>query len=167
MQAAGLTAPAPPPAPAPKPAGGEGGGRAGSRQVDVNLASAAELEQVRGIGPALAMRIVKTRDGSGRYRDADDLRQRVRGIGAANLHRMQAGGLVVSGAARIEPARAAQRHAVELLVGNRPGKSDRPGAGRVDEMPCCEIQQAWPARALSSASFDEHEPATPGRPKKR
>lgn len=159
LQAAGLTAPAPPSSSSPP--GVEGAVRAAGRKVDVNQASAAELEQVRGIGPALALRIVKTREASGRFRDADDLRQRVRGIGAANLHRMQAAGLVISGAVRIEPARAAQRHAVELVVGNRPGKSDRPGAGRVDEMPCCDTQRSWPARALTSASLDDHETATP------
>lgn len=105
--------------------------------VDVNAASAAELEQVRGIGPALAARIVAARHQGGRFRDTDDLRARVRGIGEANLRRMLAAGLSVPAPLRIEPNQAAARERVELIVGNSPSKAESRGKGRVEELACC------------------------------
>jgi competence protein ComEA len=52
--------------------------------VDVNRATAAELTALPGIGPALAARIVASREAEGPFRAADDL-LRVAGIGAAKL----------------------------------------------------------------------------------
>lgn len=62
-----------------------GSGRNNSmmQSVRINSASAGELQQLPGIGPALAQRIVETRS-SGRFTSADDL-LRVPGIGKAKL----------------------------------------------------------------------------------
>jgi len=49
--------------------------------IDLDVASAAEIETLRGIGPALAARIVADRDSLGPFGSIDEL-QRVRGIGA-------------------------------------------------------------------------------------
>jgi competence ComEA-like helix-hairpin-helix protein len=49
--------------------------------IDLDVASAAEIETLRGIGPALATRIVADRDSRGPFGSTDEL-QRVRGIGA-------------------------------------------------------------------------------------
>lgn len=123
--------------------GSAAGSGSGSRvqPVDVNAASAAELERVRGIGPAMAARIVSARKTGGRFRDGDDLRRRVRGIGEATLRRMTAAGLVIGGAARVEPVRAAARDRVDLVVGNSPAKAEQRGLGRIDEIGCCAAQQ--------------------------
>lgn len=111
--------------------------------VDANAASAAELERVRGIGPALASRIVAARSTGGQFRDTDDFRRRVRGVGEANLRRMLASGLVLGGAAvRIVPAKAAARDQVDLVVGNTPAKSEFRGLGRIEEVRCCGSQGA-------------------------
>jgi competence protein ComEA len=48
--------------------------------VDIDIASAAQIETLRGIGPALAERIVADRDSLGPFGSVDEL-QRVRGIG--------------------------------------------------------------------------------------
>lgn len=50
--------------------------------IDVNVASAAELEGLPGIGPVTAAQIVVEREDRGPFRDVEDL-QRVRGIGPA------------------------------------------------------------------------------------
>jgi len=50
--------------------------------VDVNRASAAELERLPRVGPALAGRIIAWREQHGPFRSLDDLRH-VRGIGPA------------------------------------------------------------------------------------
>lgn len=52
--------------------------------VNVNTATAEELEALPGIGPALAGRIVEHRETAGIFRDLQDLRQ-VRGIGEGKL----------------------------------------------------------------------------------
>jgi competence protein ComEA len=57
--------------------------------IDVNLASAADLERLPGVGPALAARIVDLRARDGPFASIDDLR-RVRGVGAATLERLRA-----------------------------------------------------------------------------
>jgi competence ComEA-like helix-hairpin-helix protein len=55
--------------------------------VDLNRATAAELERVPGIGPALAARIVARRDSLGGFRSLAEL-ERIRGIGPATLKKL-------------------------------------------------------------------------------
>ncbi len=105
--------------------------------VDVNAVSAAELEQVRGIGPALAERIIAARNSGGKFRDTDDLRRRVRGLGDTNLRRMMAAGLVLSPSVRIAPVADPERPRVELVMGNIPAKSEARSVGRIEEIACC------------------------------
>ena len=56
--------------------------------IDLNRATAGELEQVRGIGPALAARIIARRDEVGGFGRIEDLIE-VRGIGPATLESMR------------------------------------------------------------------------------
>ncbi|HEX6159201.1 MAG TPA: helix-hairpin-helix domain-containing protein [Thermoanaerobaculia bacterium] len=56
--------------------------------IDVDRASATELEVLPGIGPALARRIVATRDSSGPFGSLDALQSRVRGVGPALSKRL-------------------------------------------------------------------------------
>lgn len=66
-----------------------GSGRNNSimQSVRINSASVSELQQLPGIGPALAQRIIETRSG-GRFASADDL-LRVPGIGKAKLAKLR------------------------------------------------------------------------------
>lgn len=57
--------------------------------LDVNRATAAELERLPGVGPALASRILEQRTKLGRFGTLDDLLQ-VRGIGPKTLDRLRA-----------------------------------------------------------------------------
>lgn len=52
--------------------------------VDINTASAKELEKLNGIGPAKALAIVTYRDKNGPFKSVDDL-TKVEGIGAKTL----------------------------------------------------------------------------------
>ena len=61
--------------------------------VDVNRASAAELDTLPGVGPATAAAIVAERDLNGPFVSFDDL-ERVPGIGPAKLARLA--GLVMT-----------------------------------------------------------------------
>jgi competence protein ComEA len=66
--------------------------------VDVNRASQAELETVKGIGPGLSTKILKARE-TGAFRDWNDMVERVGGIGHGNASRFSQAGLTVGGAA--------------------------------------------------------------------
>ncbi len=56
--------------------------------VDVNTATAKELEQLNGVGPAIAKRIVEYRNTHGKFSSPEDL-IKVKGIGSAKLERMR------------------------------------------------------------------------------
>ena len=57
------------------------------QRVRINSASVSELQQLPGIGPALAQRIVETRS-RGRFASVEDL-LRVPGIGKAKLAKLR------------------------------------------------------------------------------
>ena len=64
--------------------------------VDVNKASQADLDSIKGIGPSTSKQIIterKARD----YKDWQDLMVRVKGIGEAKAGRLSAEGLTVNG----------------------------------------------------------------------
>lgn len=66
--------------------------------IDVNAASALQLEAVQGIGPKTAQVIVHERERAGRYESLQDLSDRVKGIGPKKITRLAAAGLTVGGA---------------------------------------------------------------------
>lgn len=56
--------------------------------VNINTASAEELQKVPGIGPATAARIVEWRETQGRFERLEDLLN-IRGIGTQTLERLR------------------------------------------------------------------------------
>ena len=88
-----------------------------SAAVDVNKASQAELESIKGIGPAMSGRILDERKKS-TFKDWDDLLLRVKGMGPGNARKMSEVGLTVNGgafpaSAAAKPAKAAKSAADE------------------------------------------------------
>jgi competence protein ComEA len=81
----------------PAPAGSSSAKPAPSAQVDVNTASAADLQAVPGIGKALAQRIVEFREKNGPFSGIDDL-VKVRGIGEKSIERLRP--YLIAGAAK-------------------------------------------------------------------
>lgn len=69
-----------------------------SYAADVNKATEAELDGVRGIGPAMTKRILEERK-KGNFKDWNDLVERVKGVGPANAERFSKEGLTVNGEA--------------------------------------------------------------------
>ena len=65
--------------------------------VDVNKASAAELDGIKGIGPSLSGKILKERN-KGNFKDWPDLMHRVSGMGEKSSAKFSAQGLTVNGA---------------------------------------------------------------------
>ena len=66
--------------------------------VDVNKASQAELEAVKGIGPAMATRMMNERK-KGEFKDWSDLMGRVKGVKEHQAAKLSEAGLTVNGAA--------------------------------------------------------------------
>jgi competence protein ComEA len=66
--------------------------------ADVNKASQAELESIKGIGPGLSGKILQARQ-SGEFKNWSELVDRVGGIGPGNAARFSQAGLTVGGAA--------------------------------------------------------------------
>lgn len=77
-----------PPGPPPVSAGLEAGHRRSSEVVDLNSATAEELETLPFIGPGLALRIVAFREKHGRFPAVDSL-VRVPGIGPSVLAKVR------------------------------------------------------------------------------
>ncbi len=74
--------------------------------LDLNSATAAQLRDLKGLGPRSAELIVHERERGGPYRSLEDLSDRVRGIGAHKAARLAEAGLTVGKPAAGEPAAA-------------------------------------------------------------
>ncbi len=64
--------------------------------VDVNKATAAELDSVKGIGPGISTKILDERK-KGNFKDWTDFVDRVKGVGDKNAAKFSAEGLTVNG----------------------------------------------------------------------
>lgn len=64
--------------------------------VDVNKASEADLDGIKGIGPATTRSILSERKKS-EFKNWEDLMTRVKGIGESRAQKLSANGLTVSG----------------------------------------------------------------------
>lgn len=64
--------------------------------VDVNQATVAELDSIKGIGPSLSGKIIEERQ-RGAFKDWSNLIERVRGVGEASAGKFSAEGLTVNG----------------------------------------------------------------------
>ena len=65
--------------------------------VEVNTADETTLESVKGIGPVHAKAIIDERTKNGPFKDADDLANRVKGIGPKSVQNLEAAGLTING----------------------------------------------------------------------
>ncbi len=77
--------------------------------VDVNKATEAELDSVKGIGPGTSRMILQERKKGG-FKDWDDFISRVKGVGAARASNLSEAGLTVGGKG-YQPVSAAPRPA--------------------------------------------------------
>ncbi len=64
--------------------------------VDVNKATAAELDGIKGIGPSISSKILDERK-KGNFKDWTDFVDRVKGVGEGNAAKFSAEGLTVNG----------------------------------------------------------------------
>ncbi|MFM2068088.1 MAG: hypothetical protein RLZZ584_2997 [Pseudomonadota bacterium] len=91
--------------------------------VDLNKASQADLETIKGVGPAMSNRILEERK-KGEFKDWVDFIDRIKGIGPGNAAKFSEAGLTVNGSAYTAPAAAAAKAA------SKAGKSGEKGADK-------------------------------------
>ena len=73
--------------------------------VDVNKGSAADLDGLKGVGPAMSKRILDARQ-KGEFKDWSDFMERVKGVKEKKAAKLSAEGLTVNGKAFSAPAAA-------------------------------------------------------------
>ena len=114
--------------------------------VDVNKATAAELDGIKGIGPAISTKIVGERK-KGNFKDWNDFITRVSGIGEKSAANLSAGGLTVGGAAY-----AGAPAATPAKKNDKPAAA-APAAKAVDAKPAAApVASAKPAASPASAA---------------
>lgn len=104
--------------------------------INLNTASAAELQQVPGIGPATAEKILQMRKSYGAFKSVDDLRA-VRGIGEKRLAKMRKYLVVGKPAQGKKAATPAEKKAppVKSTTVKTPVAPKKEGAASEDEEP--------------------------------
>ncbi len=65
--------------------------------VDVNTADQAALDSVKGLGPMKSKAIVDERTKNGPFKDADDIANRVKGLGVKSVAKLEENGLTIGG----------------------------------------------------------------------
>ncbi|WP_175777059.1 ComEA family DNA-binding protein [Burkholderia anthina] len=67
--------------------------------VEVNTADQATLESVKGLGPVKSKAIIDERTKNGPFKNADDLANRVKGLGTKSVGHLEENGLTIGGSA--------------------------------------------------------------------
>ena len=118
-----------------------------AQALDVNQASAQQLEGIRGIGPRTAEIIVGERERGGKFDSFEDLAERVRGIGLKKAQALESAGLQVgTGGAASAGVGAVVRASTGANPGARP--EGKPGDAKPsDAKPAAKSAAAKPAAA--------------------
>ena len=100
--------------------------------VDVNKATPAQLDSIKGIGPATSGRIIDERK-KGNFKSWEDFIARVKGIGESNAAKFSAEGLTVGGVGYkgAAPAKKDDKAAAAPAVVAAPAKIDAKPAAAV------------------------------------
>jgi competence protein ComEA len=111
--------------------------------VDVNKGSEAELDGIKGIGPATSKQIMAERK-KAEFKNWDDLISRVKGLGDKTAVKLSEGGLTVGGASYKPAADAKKAVATTAPV---PAKAEAKPAAKTEAKPTAKPEvKAEPAK---------------------
>lgn len=122
--------------------------------VDVNKASAAELDGVKGIGPGLSTKILDERK-NGDFKDWSDFIARVSGVGEKTAARFSAEGLTVNGK-KFSAAAVAKTKAAAETADKKAKAAEKSGAaskGKAEQKPAAVTPAAQAPAATASAAI--------------
>lgn len=97
--------------------------------VEINKATAAELDSIKGIGPAMSSKILDERK-KGNFKDWGDFISRVKGVADATATKFSAEGLTVNGAAYKAAAAAAPASAAKASTAASAAKAEAAPAAK-------------------------------------
>ena len=109
--------------------------------VDVNKGSEADLDGIKGIGPATSKQIVAERK-KAEFKNWDDLISRVKGLGEKSAAKLSEGGLTVGGAS-YKPAADAKKAAAA------PAKTEAKAEAKPAAKPEVKAEPAKPAASAA------------------
>jgi competence protein ComEA len=124
--------------------------------VDVNKATAADLDAIKGIGPGISTKILDERK-KGPFKDWNDLITRVNGVGEANAAKFSAEGMTVGGAAFAGAPAAKKDDKPMAKKEEKPAakKEDKPMAAKADEKPAAAAPVAAAPADKKDAKAEE------------
>jgi competence protein ComEA len=96
--------------------------------IDINTASEAELDKIKGVGPAKAKAIADERKKNGPFKSLEDVANRVKGIGDKTVADWKKSGEVTVGAAKPDAKKA--EPAKEAPKKSEPPKAEPPKADK-------------------------------------
>ena len=134
--------------------------------VDVNKATQAELEAVKGIGPAIAGKILDERKKAS-FKDWNDMVERVKGVGERNAAKFSAEGLTVNGAAFAgAPAKPVAKEVKPMAAAADKKIADTKPADKATAAPmaAAPATPAAPAAAKAKADAKPAAAAAPAAP---
>ena len=111
--------------------------------VDANQASAADLDSIKGIGPAMSSKILDERN-KGAFKDWNDFISRVNGLGQKNAAKFSAQGMTVNGsaysgapapAAKVSEKKAAGKPAAAATTSTAPAAAPAPAPAPAADIP--------------------------------
>ena len=119
--------------------------------VDVNKASAAELDSIKGIGPGISTKILDERK-KGNFKDWNNFVERVKGIGEGNAAKFSAEGMTVNGDAFKGAAPAAKKaDAKDAKADEKAAKAEAAKKAK-EEKATAKTDAAKPAASVASAA---------------
>jgi competence protein ComEA len=126
--------------------------------VDVNKATAAELDGIKGIGPGLSTKILDERK-NGDFKDWSDLIARVSGVGEKTAARFSSEGLTVNGKKFSAAAMAKTKAKAEKAdkADKKTTAADKTGAaskGKNEHKPAAPVAGAPAATATTAGATD-------------
>ncbi|MEZ0306969.1 MAG: ComEA family DNA-binding protein [Ramlibacter sp.] len=117
--------------------------------VDVNKATAAELDSIKGIGPSISSKILDERK-KGNFKDWQDFIERVKGVGESNAAKFSAEGMTVNGAAFKGAAATKKDEKPAAKEEKKDAKADAKAKKEADKKAKADAKAAKSAKAAAS-----------------
>ena len=134
--------------------------------TDVNKANQAELEAIKGIGPAIAGKILDERK-KGNFKDWPDMVERVKGVGDGNAAKFSTAGLTVNGQGFAGAAAPAAKADAKPAKADKPAaKTDAPAAAAPAPAPAAKADKAAAKTEAASAPMSKADAKLAAKAKK-
>jgi competence protein ComEA len=133
--------------------------------VDVNTADQTTLESLKGLGPVKSKAIIDERTKNGPFKDADDLANRVKGLGTKSVTKLESEGLTVGGSSA-PPTGAGSKSTKSAAITTSPAAS-APAAKATSKKAAPSTMAAASASTTASTAASAPMAASGGKASKK